>query len=129
MRAGDELIGLEIYNDVTVGLDDGDTFAGHQYSEGVSIGKRVLGDTYMHYTEKDGNLTDDSHGIQRVTRDIIVNCPNTIKSSSFTVAIFSIDSNGDLKVGSSFSLHAIYGGHVSASFNVSEYFRRRFNIN
>ena len=61
LRAGDELIGLEIYNDVTVGLDDGDTFAGHQYSEGVSIGKRVLGDTYMHYTEKDGNLTDDSH--------------------------------------------------------------------
>ena len=48
-------------------------------------------------------------------------------SDNITIGPFSLNDEMDFVVSLSASLHVLFGGHVSAGFNVTEYFERIFD--
>ena len=126
-------VSAELYSDVySVRLDDGDAYTVN--SGGASLGvsyadqdrlSLAVGSSYIHeYHDRDCECTE--HYASSNPFDVAI-CEHA-DSTPFGLSIpifgkIGADCSSDFVIGFSTSAHIIVGGHASAGFNISEFFR------
>ena len=93
---------------------------------GVGDSEIGIGDTYDHRVEEDGQLVT-KYGSAFDSPWDMVNYPDVTRGNVLSIGPLTISSTGDVLISFSASAHLIFGGHASASFNITEYIRRLFD--
>lgn len=82
-----------------------------------------IGDTYNHLVEKGGRIVTDSGSVWDGPLDMI-NYPDVTHGNQFSLGPIVINNEGDFLVSISTSAHFGFGGHASASLNITELIER-----
>ena len=115
--------GLAVYRDFYVGIDDGN----------ISTGSKVvatavnLEQSWTHSAEKDGERNVCELCRNNVNAHSIIHCPNSQSQQSASGGFISCNSNGEVIVSQSGSLHVLIGVHFSISFNITQFLEEVFN--
>ena len=113
--------------DTFVGIDDGMLVTGNTITAEASIldSDLSVGDSYRFVSEKGG--VRSSSGTAADGPFDMINYPDVERGKQFAIGPFAISDSGDFLISTGIGGHVIIGGYLSASFNVSEYFRRLFD--
>jgi hypothetical protein len=113
--------------DTFVGIDDGMLTTGNTITAEASIldSDVSIGDSYRFVSEKGG--VKSSSGTAADGPFDMINYPDVERGKQFAAGIFAISDSGDFLISIEVGAHVVIGGHLSASFNVSEYLRRLFD--
>lgn len=66
--------------------------------------------------------------IEEYSIEAISTCPDAEKSNSISLGgIINITNEGDIIIGASADIHAIFGGHASLGFNVTGFIKNIFD--
>ena len=108
-----------------MGFDDGVVVTGNTITAEVSIldSDISIGDTYDHRVEEDGKRISSSGKASDGPFDM-VNYPDVERGNQFAFGRLVIDSSGDVLISVSKSVHLGFGGHVSLSYNITEFAER-----
>ena len=122
------LVTIELSRDSYLGLDDGCDVTGNVITAEISLldSDFKIGNTYDHLVEKDGFRVSPSGNAWDGPFEM-VNYPDVTNGNEFSFLIFAINSEQEFLISFSAGVHFIIGGHVTASFNVSEFFERLFD--
>ena len=123
--------GARIYTDTTVMFDNGQWHTGHVAVAEAGSGPVSVGESYVHYSEKDGEKVRciGDHAYEKRTYTNVKNCYISEECSSVSYGCVAVKNNGAFCVGAGGSLHFLIGGHINISFNVSEYWKGVFYKN
>ena len=121
-----DTISLGAYHETYVGIDDGVGVTGKRaVLEASLFGTLGVNKNYDLLIEKDLQrkaMLGPDDGVMDM-----IDHPNTEQKNQRSILIFSKTDSGDFLIATSASLYVGIGASASASFNVSEFFRRLFD--
>ena len=122
-----EGLGFGANKSIVLGIDDDQTYAGHEVNAEIGIGVIGFSSSNTHLSEKHyDSIICGEHAYERKTIFNILSCPDTIGNNSFNIGPFSVDSKGDFSVSLQGSTFYGIGVGGSIGINISEFLRGVF---